>query len=353
MPSSIFQVQGRMSTFGGPNDSDINPDEGLALFELEDLANPNISILFLSSQPPGTSGLGRRLNPDKFYLACRWNYLETSRSYLRNAYAAVQNLRTGRTERARPVDWGPHSKTGRVADLSPGLAAALQLRTDDEVRVTISSQFADFITPAAAVVFSTVHGFAEPQIFTTIDWHATPANITFFPERAASGIVVHNTEGPNREPLSGDAEFAAASEVARSIQRSHMITDHHWADTGQHFTISRGGIILEGRHGSAKAARVGRVVEAAHATSSDGSVNRTWFGIELEGDNREADRVTPAQYANLVELCAWLTKWREVQNLPLMGHRDVLPGHTDCPGHFAQRLPTLRHDIDTRRHQLG
>jgi len=102
----------------------------------------------------------------------------------------------------------------------------------------------------------------------------------------------------------GDAEIAVAREVARRIQHSHMVTDHHWADTGQHFTISRGGLILEGRHGSREAARAGRVVEGAHAVSSDGSANRTWFGIEIEGDNRQADRVTAPQYSALVELCA-------------------------------------------------
>ncbi len=182
---------------------------------------------------------------------------------------------------------------------------------------------------------------------------AAPANVVHFPERIAAGIVVHNTQDQNREPLTGDAEFAAARELARRIQHSHMITDHHWADTGQHFTISRGGLILEGRHGSLKAARAGRVVEAAQAVSSDGSANRTWFGIELEGDNRQADRVTAPQYSALVELCTWLIKWRGLQVLPIIGHMDVLAGHTDCPGHFEERLPVLRQDVAARRARLG
>jgi hypothetical protein len=68
-PSAVFRVQGPMSTFGGPHDMGVSPSEGLALFEREDLQNPRHRNLFLPSQPPGTSGLGRRLNPDKFYLA--------------------------------------------------------------------------------------------------------------------------------------------------------------------------------------------------------------------------------------------------------------------------------------------
>jgi N-acetyl-anhydromuramyl-L-alanine amidase AmpD len=132
-----------------------------------------------------------------------------------------------------------------------------------------------------------------------------------------------------------------------------MIEDHHWPDTGQHFTISRGGLILEGRHGSLAAARAGRVVHGSHAVSSDGSANRTWIGIELEGDNRTEDRVTDQQYSALVELCAWLIKWRGLQTLPLKGHMDVLAGHTDCPGLFENRIAGLREDVDIRRAQLG
>src|SRR5216117_3888960 len=126
----LFRVEGKMSTFGGPHDTGMSPTEGLALFEPPDLQNPNYAGLFLPAPPPGTSGLGRRLNPDKYYFACRWNYAETSREFLRRALARVENPANGRAVDARPVDWGPHPSTGRVADLSPGLAAALGLNTD-------------------------------------------------------------------------------------------------------------------------------------------------------------------------------------------------------------------------------
>ena len=65
LPPVLFRVQGPMSTFGGPRDRDMGAAEGLALFGPEDLKDPRHKSLFLPSQPPGTSGLGRRLNPDK------------------------------------------------------------------------------------------------------------------------------------------------------------------------------------------------------------------------------------------------------------------------------------------------
>src|SRR6266568_4464976 len=135
----LFRVEGKMSTFGGPKDTGMSADEGLALFSQADLQDPKYSYLFLPTPPPGTTELGRRLNPDKYYFACRWNYTDTPREFLKRALARVENPSNGRSADARPVDWGPNISTGRVADLSPGLAAALGLQTDDVVRITISA----------------------------------------------------------------------------------------------------------------------------------------------------------------------------------------------------------------------
>src|ERR1700704_6348808 len=80
----IFQVEGKMSTFGGPDDHGVSPTEGLAIFEPPDLQDPKYASLFLPAPPPGTSGLARRLNPAKYYLACRWDYSQTPKKFLRD-----------------------------------------------------------------------------------------------------------------------------------------------------------------------------------------------------------------------------------------------------------------------------
>jgi len=94
----LFRVEGKMSTFGGPHDLGMSPDEGLALFSNADLKDPKYSYLFLPAPPPGTSGLGRRLNPDQYYFACRWNYNETPKEFLRRALARVENPANGRPD---------------------------------------------------------------------------------------------------------------------------------------------------------------------------------------------------------------------------------------------------------------
>ena len=132
-PKPGVRFAGTCSWFGGPNDDGVSPDEGLAFFfEYDDAPH-----LFLKQQPSGTTGLARRLNPDVFYVACRWDYDVTSKDMLADAgnLALVFAKRTGRQFRAWPADWGPHGDTNRVADISPGLMAALGIETDDEVVV--------------------------------------------------------------------------------------------------------------------------------------------------------------------------------------------------------------------------
>jgi hypothetical protein len=96
--------------------------------------------LFLDSQPAGTTGLARRLNPAVFYVACRWDYEQTPKEYLRTVVVDVSAEGFDgrkRTLKAFVGDWGPHEDTGRASDLSPGLAAALNLTTNDICTVTV------------------------------------------------------------------------------------------------------------------------------------------------------------------------------------------------------------------------
>jgi len=130
-PLMASTVHGPCSWFGGPDDDGVSPNEGLAFFyEYEDAPH-----LFLVEQPAGTTGLARRLDPNVYYVACRWDYDITPKTMLADMrnMALVSNGR--RAIRAWPADWGPHEDTGRVADISPGLMQALGIETDDEITV--------------------------------------------------------------------------------------------------------------------------------------------------------------------------------------------------------------------------
>lgn len=126
-----MNIKGKCSWFGGPSDTGVSPSEGLAfIYEVEDAPH-----LFLPSQPPGTTGLARRLDPGVFYVACRWDYDQYPKPSLLEHLALVRSTKNGRQYTAYPADWGPNSNTGRVADISPGLMEALGITTDDEVEV--------------------------------------------------------------------------------------------------------------------------------------------------------------------------------------------------------------------------
>jgi len=128
-----LRTVGKCSWFGGPNDTGVTPSEGLAfIYKYE--TKPEI---FLPKQPSGTTGLARRLDPDKRYLALRWDYTQFPKTRLAGPEVAlVRSPKTGRFFTAHPADWGPHTSTGRVADISPGLMRELGIETDDEVEVT-------------------------------------------------------------------------------------------------------------------------------------------------------------------------------------------------------------------------
>ena len=129
-------VRGRVGTWGGLADNVVSPSEQLALIKPSEVSK--FSQYFLPEQPPGTTGLARRLNPKSYYISARWNYSDTDSEYLKTHLVTVTNPQIpGRSFQAQPVDWGPPSSSGRIADLSPGLADALGVQINGEVILTI------------------------------------------------------------------------------------------------------------------------------------------------------------------------------------------------------------------------
>jgi N-acetyl-anhydromuramyl-L-alanine amidase AmpD len=182
--------------------------------------------------------------------------------------------------------------------------------------------------PAAAV--------ALPPIIDCAGWGARPnsAIVPVWNQRPVK-IIVHHTATPNTDDLSrGGAEY-----IARTIQNFHM-DRRGWIDTGQHFTISRGGFVLEGRHRSLEVLRTGRrQVEGAHCTGQ----NILAVGIENEGTYTEG-QPPPQLWDRLRELCAYICQQYGIRPTEIYGHRDFKD--TACPGDaFYPMLPRLRTEV--------
>jgi hypothetical protein len=296
----LFRVEGKMSTFGGPLDFGMQPDEGLALFSKPDLEDPKYADLFLPAPPPGTSGLGRRLNPDKFYFACRWNYSDTPKEFLRRSLACVENPKNGRKVDARPVDWGPHESTGRVADLSPGLAAALGLNTDDIVAITISARRATPVKVAPAGRAG--HGTSNP--------HAKP-------------VIKQFTESPNHSSRNGakiDKIVLHCTEASLKSTLGHFQTAGGKNPVSAHYVIDRNGDIYQ-------------TVRDSDAAWHCMGANRSTIGIEHVGS--ETDSLTAPQAGASAALIRWLIEQYQILRTNIFGH-DFTPGYsrpggTSCP----------------------
>lgn len=181
-------------------------------------------------------------------------------------------------------------------------------------------------------------GVTAPRIYSCTEWSARPPSspITVLDSRP-NKVIVHHTAGAN----STDLSLSHAFSLARSIQDYHM--DHNgWIDSGQQFTISRGGYILEGRHRSLEVLTGGtRHVVGAHTSGQ----NTTAVGIENEGTYITASPTT-ALWSSLVNQVAYICQKYAIPASQIFGHRDY--NNTECPGdRLYSMLPQLRDQVAT------
>jgi hypothetical protein len=192
----------------------------------------------------------------------------------------------------------------------------------------------------------------ELPIHSRASWGAVaPTRSAAVLGRSPDHIVIHHTASKN----TADGSLEQAYRLSRSIQRSHM-RGRGWDDVGQHFTVSRGGYMLEGRNrtleviagqrrfsgfatGFMGPREVGHVV-GAHTLHH----NTHTVGIENEGTYTRAAVPEPL-WRSLAELCAWLCIIYELDpQEAIVGHRDFNP--TSCPGDVLYAgLPALRRNV--------
>jgi hypothetical protein len=176
----------------------------------------------------------------------------------------------------------------------------------------------------------------NPGIHSTSAWGArSPGSLTVLNYKPTF-IVIHHTATSN----STATTQAAAFSLARGIQNYHM-DSNGWSDTGQQFTVSRGGYAMEGRHQSLTRLNGGTTfMRGAHVGA--GTVNSNSIGIENEGLYTS---VSPpaALWNKLVDLCAYICDRYGItpNGTGIRGHRDFMA--TACPGNVLYgMLPQLR-----------
>jgi hypothetical protein len=114
-------VRGRVSHFGGPDDTGVSSTETGAVTgeRLRSLNSP--------------------MNASAATIAMRWNYTPHGRTFWRGARIVVANPANGRRVVVRVVDWGPGTRTGRLLDISPQAMRDLGATTDQNLLVAFAS----------------------------------------------------------------------------------------------------------------------------------------------------------------------------------------------------------------------
>jgi hypothetical protein len=163
--------------------------------------------------------------------------------------------------------------------------------------------------------------------------------------------IVHHTVTTN--------DPADAAAVVRSIYQYHAVT-RGWGDIGYNFLIDHRGNIYEGRFGGE---RDGRISQGGHALQ----YNSNSIGVALLGTfTAGATRPSSTTESALVELLAFRGTRYEIDPdasvtlagtrfaHAVMGHRDALPGHTQCPGDGVYgRLNAVRTGVRVRMNEIG
>lgn len=181
-------------------------------------------------------------------------------------------------------------------------------------------------------------GLNQPAVISTDEWGALPATapVTILPHKPI-GIVVHHTASKNSTNYS--REFALS--YARSVQHGHF--DIEWIDSGHHFLLTRGGYILEGRHGSLAAAQSGQQCVLGNHTTG---LNEVLLGIESQG-NYDEESPPNVLVDSLIELSAWLCQQYAMNPANIWGHFNF--ASTLCPGLVYYRmLPDIRAAVAQR-----
>ncbi|WP_288818455.1 peptidoglycan recognition family protein [uncultured Micrococcus sp.] len=174
-----------------------------------------------------------------------------------------------------------------------------------------------------------------PDIIGTADWEAVePEQYLQTLHERPSYLVIHHTTTPNVT----DGSREAAIEIAQRVQNGHI--NQHWGDSGQHFTVSRGGFALEARHGSKFALEKGdRFILGVHALG----FNAYALGIECEGTYM-VNPPPQKMYEGLLHLCTYICQQYDLPPSRIIGHRDLV--RTSCCGDaFYAKLPVLREDV--------
>ncbi len=261
--------------------------------------------------------------------------------------------------------WGPvlYAGTAQHWQLRASLAAAPDGQAPTLVSVTIStvdSRDASQRPLQPEPQHRAPNSLARPGFVSRWGWGGPEVADNSVPADyyRADHLVVHHTADLNT--LVGN-ETSWADRVLAEWRFHTYPSGRGWGDVGYNWLIDPNGTIYEGRRGSSD---LSQDAVGFHDTANYGSM-----GVVLLGTFDSAAPTAAAQ-TSLVNLLAWKSEQRQIDPYGssyyygcarsgfcypyhsgavvanLAGHREVLPGHTSCPGDQAINvLPSVRQRV--------
>lgn len=197
--------------------------------------------------------------------------------------------------------------------------------------------------PPAGAASASNPSQVEPDIITRDDWCTNCTYPTNWPPeyRVPTMIIVHHTVSPNDQD---------GYQAVRAIYYYHSVT-RGWGDIGYNFLIDNQGRIFEGRYGGET--DEGKIVVGGHALQFNyGSIGMALIGTYSEVEPPRATLDGLIELAVAKGLRFDIDPYDETRlagtdfEYSLLGHRDVLVGHTVCPGQAAwELLPEIREAV--------
>jgi N-acetyl-anhydromuramyl-L-alanine amidase AmpD len=202
-----------------------------------------------------------------------------------------------------------------------GLEAALAAARQENVRLqqAVTQHQAEIENLKRQLQEGAGRWVAKPEMVDVVDSLEKHPTLSPYADRtkAISRIVIHHA--------------ASSNQATPQVLARHHVHTNNWPGIGYHFVIAQDGAIYQTQRAKTKSNHVG------------GEPNNFSVGICLigrfmltnaDGTPREPkDQVpTPAQMRSVDRLVAWLMQEYNVPIEEVMGHRDVWPQSTVCPG---------------------
>lgn len=215
------------------------------------------------------------------------------------------------------------------AKAQAGQVQALQARIA-ELEQLIATREAEIARLRDLVAAGTGGRVARPQIVDVVD--ALPKHPTLPPYRKrtvpVTMLVIHHTDTTKDYTVQKLAQYHVYGERKKA---DGTVLKGPWPGLGYHFVIAADGVIYQGQREDTVSYHVGG---DPNGYAIGISLIGRFMSTDLKGQPQAAENQipTPQQLRSAGQLAAWLMQEYKIPIARVVGHRDVWPKSTVCPG---------------------